>query len=179
MGKLGLRRLAEEGWDCESRGALEESPGSEVLALFVGGLRGGTCEGATDVEDAILVWYLLWGAESGKCEGAASGARTGAALWLLWEAVVDPPRVFGMIDRWNEAQRLRIREGTDGEAEIFARGGWCAKFSHRVGGCAKFLHRVLFTRAFEEFGLDGDGKNLWPLRAGKAGLGMKKIFHDD
>ena len=43
----------------------------------------------------------------------------------------------------------------------------------------KFSHRVLFTRAFEEFGLDGDGENLWPLRVGKAGLGMKKIFHDD
>ena len=53
------------------------------------------------------------------------------------------------------------------------------KFSHKGGGGggAKFSHRVLFTRAFEEFGLDGDGKNLWPLRAGKAGLGMKKIFH--
>ena len=47
------------------------------------------------------------------------------------------------------------------------------------GGCAQFSHRVLFTRALEEFGLDGDGENLWPLRAGKAGLGMKKIFHDD
>ena len=140
MGKLGLRRLAEEGWDCESRGALEESPGSEVLALFVGGLRGGTCGGATDVADAFLVWYLLWGAESGKCEGAASGARTGAALWLLWEAVVDPPRVFGMMERWNEAQRLGIREGRDGEAEIFARGGGvaCEIFAQGRGGVRNF-----------------------------------------
>ena len=43
----------------------------------------------------------------------------------------------------------------------------------------KFSHRVLFTRALEDFGLDGDVENLWPLRVGKAGLGMKKIFHDD
>ena len=40
MGVLALGRLVEGGWDCESRGALEDSPSSEVLAFFVGGLRG-------------------------------------------------------------------------------------------------------------------------------------------
>ena len=139
MGKLGLGRLAEEGWDCESQGALEDSLGSKVLAFFVGGLQGGICGGATDVADALLVWYLLWGAESGKCEGASSGARTGAALWLLWGAVVDPPRVLGMMKRWNEAQRFGIREGRDGKAKIFAQGrGVCASFSHRGGGVCDF-----------------------------------------
>ena len=63
--------------------------------------------------------------------------------------------------------------------EIFAQERGGVRVSHTSRGCAKFSHRVLFTRAFEEFGLDGDGENLWPLRVGKAGLGMKKIFHDD
>ena len=41
MGVLALGRLVEGGWDCESRGALEDSLGSEGLAFFVGGLLGG------------------------------------------------------------------------------------------------------------------------------------------
>ena len=41
MGELAIGRRVGGGGDCESRGALEDSPGSEVLALFVGGLLGG------------------------------------------------------------------------------------------------------------------------------------------
>ena len=63
--------------------------------------------------------------------------------------------------------------------EIFAQGRGGVRVSHTSRGCAKFSHRVLFTRAFEDFGLDGDGENLWPLRVGKAGLGMKKICHGE
>ena len=41
MGELAIGRRVGGGGDCETRGALEDSPGSEVLALFVGGLLGG------------------------------------------------------------------------------------------------------------------------------------------
>ena len=59
------------------------------------------------------------------------------------------------------------------------KGGVVCEFRTPQGGVRKFSHRVLFTRAFEDFGLDGDVENLWPLRVGKSGLGMKKICHGE
>ena len=61
----------------------------------------------------------------------------------------------------------------------FLHGGVvCEIFAQGRGG-VRVSHRVLFTRALEDFGLDGDVENLWPLRVGKAGLGMKKICHGE
>ena len=89
------------------------------------------------------------------------------------------PQTWQMLSSYgicSEGQnQVNVRVQLVGPAQ--GRGG--VRVSHTSRGCAKFSHRVLFTRAFEEFGLDGDGENLWPLRVGKAGLGMKKIFHDD
>ena len=81
----------------------------------------------------------------------------------LWGAKVEPPRVLGIREQRNEAQRLRIGEGRGENLKNSHKGvGWC-EFRTRELSSAKFPVSWAFSLVFPCFPLDFILQALLPV----------------